>query len=186
MVRMRQRRRTRKPLVTTHISSSTDWKRPLSAVAMVCVVWAVVTAVWWMWEACDQPVIPVPISLSNQLNRLAFQGNVGEVKRLVERHSEMDWTALGTRGGGEVGGGGGGELTAIHHALHGRHLSLTTQSQELKGSHEVSPWHDYQSPHSSSYPYCRRSSRTSLTIFTGTQTSAARFTMQSTSATSLR
>ena len=70
---------------------------------------AVVTVVWWVWAACDQPVIPVPTSLLNQLNRLAFQGNMEEMKQLVEGRSKMDWTALGTRGEG-----GGGEVTAIH------------------------------------------------------------------------
>lgn len=192
-MRMRDRRRTRKPCVTvqTTIRNSTCWKRwPLSTIVVVS---AVFIALLWMWTACNGPVKPVPTSLSNQLNRLAFQGKLDEVKQLVERHSELDWTLLGSRGGGGGGGdggrgGGGGELTAIHHALHGRQLSLTTQSKKLKGEHEVIPLHGHQSPCLaclSSNSHSRRSSPTLSTMFIGIQVLAALSTMQSTSETSL-
>ena len=114
MAKEKRGKTTLSPDITTK-----PYTRPV-IVAIVCV--SVLVVGMGMW---DTSKLPVPAGIVNQLSRLAFQGKLDKVKRLVENNNELDWTALGKQGG----------LTAIHHALHGRHHSLTKQS--LVGKHEV-------------------------------------------------
>ena len=103
--------------------TSTAHTWPVIAAIIVC-VFAVGLGVMMR----ETTKLSVPTSIVNQLNRLAFQGKLTEVKQLVKESNELDWTALGKQGGG---------MTAIHHALHGRHHSLTMHSGPLIGKHEV-------------------------------------------------
>lgn len=104
--------------------TSTAHTQPVT-VTIVCVL-VVGLGLWMMmWKTSK---LPVPAKIVNQLNRLAFQGKLNEVKQLVEENSDLDWTVLGNQRGG---------LTAIHHALHGRQNSLTVYSGPLVGKHEV-------------------------------------------------
>ena len=72
---------------------------------------------------------PVPANIINSFNQLVFHGKLQELKVLVERNSDLDWTALGK--GRRKG------LTAIHHALNGRFRSLSSHTGALIGGHEV-------------------------------------------------
>ena len=62
-----------------------------------------------------------------QLDRAAYNGDVGKVDELAEL--QLNWNQLYNDKKSSV--------TAIHHALRGRHDSLATQSLQLLGRHEV-------------------------------------------------
>lgn len=62
-----------------------------------------------------------------QLDRVAYSGDVSKVIKLIEL--QLDWNQLYNDRKSS--------LTAIHHALRGRHDSLATQSLQLLGNHEV-------------------------------------------------
>ena len=62
-----------------------------------------------------------------EINRAAYNGDVSKVIELVEL--QLDWNQLYNDGKSFI--------TAIHHALRGRHDSLSTQSLQLLGNHEV-------------------------------------------------
>ena len=63
-----------------------------------------------------------------QLDRAAYSGDVSKVIKLVEL--QLNWNQL-YKDQKSV-------LTAVHHALRGRHDTLATQSLQLIGNHEVS------------------------------------------------
>ena len=63
-----------------------------------------------------------------QLDRAAYSGDVSKVVKLVEL--QLNWNQL-YKDQKSV-------LTAVHHALRGRHDTLATQSLQLIGNHEVS------------------------------------------------
>ena len=62
-----------------------------------------------------------------QLDRAAYNGDLSEVVKLAQL--QLDWNQLYDDKKFSV--------TAIHHALRGRHDSLATQSLQLLGNHEV-------------------------------------------------
>ena len=62
-----------------------------------------------------------------QLDRAAYNGDVNQIIKLVEL--QLYWNQLYDDRKSP--------LTAIHHALRGRHDSLATQSLQLVGDHEV-------------------------------------------------
>ena len=62
-----------------------------------------------------------------QLNRAAYNGDVSTVVELVKM--QLNWNQLYNDRKSSI--------TAIHHALRGRHDSLATQSHQLLGNHEV-------------------------------------------------
>ena len=61
------------------------------------------------------------------LNRAAYNGDVSKVAELVKL--QLDWNQLYNDRKSSI--------TAIHHALRGRHDSLANQSRQLLGNHEV-------------------------------------------------
>ena len=62
-----------------------------------------------------------------QLDRTAYDGDLGRVIKLVEL--QLNWNKLYI----DIKS----SLTAIHHALRGRHDILANQSLQLHGNHEV-------------------------------------------------
>ena len=62
-----------------------------------------------------------------QLDRAGYNGDMSKIVKLVEL--QLDWNQLYNDMKSSV--------TAIHHALRGRHDSLATQSLQLLGNHEV-------------------------------------------------
>jgi len=61
------------------------------------------------------------------LDKAAYNGDVDSIMKLVEK--QLDWNQLYSDSGSS--------LTAIHHALRGRHDGLAAQSLQLVGQHEA-------------------------------------------------
>lgn len=68
-----------------------------------------------------------------QLDRAAYNGDVSKINKLVKL--QLDWNQLYINKKSS--------LTAIHHALRGRHDSLASQSLQLLGNHEVHSMYNF-------------------------------------------
>ena len=67
------------------------------------------------------------LMIIHHLDKVAYKGDMNGIMKLVEK--QLDWHQLYSDSGSP--------LTAIHHALRGRHDSLATQSLQLVGQHEA-------------------------------------------------